>query len=331
MSTLSGRARAEKKVRRQKQFLAVGSVVLLAILGFEMAKLLSHGGEEAVAPVGPAKTSSSVAGPTTPSSGWRLPETDRIIVERTPDQLISFGLFGSKDPFVQQLSAAPSPAAAPAAPAPAAPAPAARTSAKPRKPLGVVPTPVTSTTPAPSAPPGPSATGTAHGASPAPPATTTSPSTPTAPETAPTTVLISTNGACETVVAKGRFPSGADIFRLVSIARDGKSVEIGIVGGSYDSGQAAATLKLGGKLTLVNTSDGTRYVIELKSKCDVLVRPSSATGDSPSTTTTTPTTVPPATTTTTPATVPPATTIPAPTVTTPIVPDSLDTTTTPTQ
>ena len=59
----------------------------------------------------------------------------------------------------------------------------------------------------------------------------------------------------------GTFPADEDIFRLVSIAKNGKSVKIGVVGGSYDSGAATATLKLGEKLTLVNTADGTRYVI----------------------------------------------------------------------
>jgi hypothetical protein len=309
MSTQSGKERAEKKVKRQKQFIAVGSVVLLAILGFEMTKVLPHGGGQAAAPVQPTATSSSVAGPTAPSSRWRLPDTDRVVVERTSAQLISFGLFGSKDPFVQQLSAAQSPAAAPAATA--APAAVTHPPAKPSKPLDVGLTPVTTTTPGQSAPSSPSVVP-APGTTSAPRATTT-PSG--APETAPTTALISTNGACEKVDLTGTFPGGADIFRLVSIARDGKSVELGIVGGSYDSGQPTATLRLGKKLTLVNTADGTRYVIELKSKCDLVVQPSSAAPSSASTT---------------PSPVPPVTTTPTPSTTTPIVPDPLDTTTTPT-
>jgi hypothetical protein len=309
MSTRSGKERAEKKVRRQKQFIAVGSLVLLAILGFEMTKVLPHGGGQAAAPMEPTTTSPSVAGPTAPSSRWRLPDTDRVVVERTSAQLISFGLFGSKDPFVQQLSAAQTPAAAPAVTAPAA---VAHPPAKPSKPLDVGLTPVTTTTPGQSAPSSPSVVP-APGTTSVPRATTTTPST--APETAPTTALISTNGACEKVDLTGTFPGGADIFRLVSIARDGKSVEIGIAGGSYDGGQATATLELGKKLTLVNTADGTRYVIELKSKCDLVVQPSSAAPSSAPTT---------------PSPVPPATTTPIPATTTPIVPDPLDTTTTPT-
>src|SRR5262249_43579387 len=103
------------------------------------------------------------------------------------------------------------------------------------------------------------------------PPTTTSSTTPAATTTTttpepvqPTAVALATNGSCEEVSLKGTFPADEDIFRLVWIARDGKSVKIAIVGGAYDSGQEAATLKMGDKLTLVNTADGTRYVIVLK-------------------------------------------------------------------
>ena len=321
MSTLSGKARAQKKVRRQKQFIAVGSVVLFALLGFEMTKVLSHGGGRQAAPPTPTTaTSSSVAGSTTTSSSdWKLPDTDRVVVQRNTDQLLSFGLFSSKDPFVQQLAATPSPPASPAAvaPTPVTRSPRAPITTTPPRPVRLGLTPVT-TTPAPSVPPSAATTSPAPAPAPAPapPATTTSPSTPTAPETAPTSALISTNGVCEKVAVKGTFPGGADIFRVVSVARDGKSVEISVVGGSYDSGQATATLKVGEKLTLVNTGDGTRYVIQLKSKCAVLVQPSRAAGASPATIT--------------PSAVPAAPTTTTPTTTTPIVPDSLDTTTTPT-
>jgi hypothetical protein len=121
-------------------------------------------------------------------------------------------------------------------------------------------------------------------------------------------VLISTNGVCETVNLQGTFPQNENIFRVVWIAKDGKSVKVAVVGGSYDSGEAATTLKMGQTLTLVNTADGTRYVIALKTKCDAQSQPAPAT---PTTTTSSP--------------VPPA---PTTTATTPIVPDSLDGTTT---
>ena len=109
----------------------------------------------------------------------------------------------------------------------------------------------------------------------------------------------------------GTFPANENIFRLVSIARNGKSVEVGVVGGSFDSGQSTATLKLGEKLTLVNTADGTRYVVELKSKCSVVAQPGSSTSPQTPTTPVAPAPAPSATPTTT---------------TTPIVTDFLDTT-----
>jgi hypothetical protein len=136
------------------------------------------------------------------------------------------------------------------------------------------------------------------------------------PPLPPNAVLLSTNGVCEQVAVNGTFPLNEDIFRLVSIAKDRKSVEIGVVGGSYDSGQATATAKLGSKLTLVNTADGTRYVIVLERRCAVVHQPGSSTAPA----------APPPPTTTAPAAPlvpPPATT----TATAPIVTDAYDTTT----
>ena len=41
-----------------------------------------------------------------------------------------------------------------------------------------------------------------------------------------------------------------------------KQAKIGVAGGSFDDGQAV-TLKLGKKVTLVNTATGVRYVLKL--------------------------------------------------------------------
>jgi hypothetical protein len=337
MST-AAKARAKKKVRRQKQFIAVGSVVLLVILGFEMTKVLSHGDKAVVPPPVTTATPSvagSAASPSPSSPAGILPDTDGLVVQRDTGQLLSFGLFESKDPFVQQLSQAPPPPAPQAAPV--APKGITRTTV-PSKHVGTGLTPVPSTTPSPSASPSaspateppPAAPGAAGPSSPAPvptptPAPTPTP-TPTAPEPPPTSALVSTNGVCEQIELKGTFPGGEDIFRVVSIAKDGKSVDIGVVGGSYDSGQATATLELGAKLTLVNTADGTRYVIELRAKCDVVAKPT-RTATTTTTTETTPAPTPAPAAPTTAAQAAPSTTATTTTATTPIVPDSLDTTT----
>jgi hypothetical protein len=303
MSTSAAAAMAKKRVRRQKQILAVGTVCLLAILGYQLPKLLGGHGSQAESVVTTSvatATSSSLVGSSPLVASGKLPDTDRISVQRDTGQLLSFGLFKSKDPFVQQLSAtASSSAATPAAPA-AAPASTkkAKSAATPR--AGV------KTSTAPAAPnvitqPAPQ-TSTAPVISPTTvPAT---PVTPTAPPATPPSALISTNGVCEQVAVKGTFPASENIFLLVAIAKNGKSVKIAIAGGSYDSGQATATVKLGEKLTLVNTSDGSRYVIVLEAKC-------AATGSGAA-----------------PATSTPPVKLPAPapaTTTTPIVTDSYDT------
>jgi hypothetical protein len=315
MSRESVKSLAEKRVRRQKIFIAVGSVLLLAILGFELPKMMGgKGGSEAVATTtAPAATAG--APPVVPAG--KLPDTDQVAVVRDSNQLISFGLFKSKDPFVQQLNTTTTETSTGATPPPAAaPVTVGTSPALPgtgETPAVIVPVAPQSTNPsAPSALPGltPGSTGA--------PSTTT----PAAPVPVPTEALIATNGVCERVSVKGTFPSDENIFRLVSIARGGKSVEVGIVGGSFDNGHPTAPLKVGEKITLVNTADGTRYEIVLKTSCNVIAAPGSSTTQS---TTTTPI-APAPTTTTTPADTAPATTTTT-TATTPIVTDSLDTTT----
>lgn len=288
------KALADKKVKRQKQMIAFGSVILLALLGFQLPKLLGGGSEQAAPPL-PVPSAPSQPGSPLAVAPGKLPNTDHVVVQPQTDKLLSFGLFKSKDPFVQQLSTNPDQVGPSPSPVP---------------PPETVTQPVVPPTPGDTTPTGTTTPGTTVPIIP-PPSTTPSPTTPTGttttPAPAPTAVALATNGSCEEVALKGTFPSDEDIFRLVWIARDGKSVKIAIVGGAYDSGVEAATLKLGDKLTLVNTADGTRYVIVLKAKCDVKTAPVPTAPTTTSTTTTT-------TTTTT-------------TATTPIVTDSLDTTT----
>jgi hypothetical protein len=285
----SAKALASAKVRRQKQILAVGSVILLALLGFELPKMLKHGSNNA-APATPAVTAAS-SGPALAAASGTLPDTDRVSIVPQVGQLLSFGLFKGKDPFIQQLATTPTPL--PPAPSTKTQPTVTTTTPKPPPPASLIPPPTTT-----SATTGSTTT------------TATSPSTttPGVPPAAPTSVLLSTNGTCETVALNGTFPATENIFRLVWIAKDGSSVKIAVVGGAYDSGQATATVKRGETLTLVNTADGTRYVIALKTRCDA--RPPAAAATTAATSTT-------ATTTTSPTT----------TATTPIITDALDTTT----
>jgi hypothetical protein len=320
------------------------SVVLLALMGYQLPKLMGGSTSSSTSAVPPA----TIAADSLPGAGavstlppGQLPNTDHVAVDPGSTKLISFGLFKSKDPFVQQLSTlpgavSPAPAGAPVVtPATALPVAKPTPSAPP-----VTPAPAGSLTPLTPTPatldPGTKKTSVTTPTS--IPATAVTPITPipltttpagtattpksatAAPQAAPASVAISTNNTCENVNVDGTFPGNEDIFRVVSIGKDGKTVKIGVVGGAYDSGDATATIKLGERVTLVNTADGTRYVIVLETRCDAgtppAPAPSPATGGA----------APAAPT----STVPTSTVAPPPptsTVTTPIVTDSLDTTT----
>ena len=334
---------AGEKAKKQKKILAVTSVIFLALLGFQLPKLMHSGGGGGEAAAPPADTSITPATPIAAPSASSLPDTDRVTLTPGSGQLVSFGLFKSKDPFVQQLGTTPAEGVTPAPDVttpqtlPSVTDPTVTTQPVTTQPVTPQPvttprrtapngglTPVTTTTPTttsgapaipgvnvPTTPSSPSTTPVSTTPVSLTPGTTTTTATKPKPAPAPTSASISTNGLCQVVAVNGTFPSQDDIFRVVSIAKDGKSVKIGIVGGAYDSGAPAITLDLGKKLTLVNTADGSRYVLILKAKCDTQTTP--VTGGA----TTTPTTP-------TSTVAPPATTS---TATTPIVTDALDTTT----
>ena len=59
------------------------------------------------------------------------------------------------------------------------------------------------------------------------------------------------------------FPASNPSFKLVSLTK--KTAKIGIAGGSLQSGSQTVTLRKGKSLTLMNTADGTRYVLRLLS------------------------------------------------------------------
>ena len=75
--------------------------------------------------------------------------------------------------------------------------------------------------------------------------------------------MISVNGAPETVQAGGTFPASDPYFKLVSLTK--KGAKISIAGGSLANGAPTVTLTKNKPLTLMNTADGTRYVLRLVS------------------------------------------------------------------
>jgi hypothetical protein len=85
----------------------------------------------------------------------------------------------------------------------------------------------------------------------------------TAPPAAKTSAEIDVNGTTETVSAGTPFPAANPMFLLVSVS--GKSVAIKVAdGGSFATGAPTLKLTLGKPVTLVNTADGTRFVLRLK-------------------------------------------------------------------
>ncbi len=85
-----------------------------------------------------------------------------------------------------------------------------------------------------------------------------------APAPAQAAATISINGVSHDVKVGATFPETDPIFKLTSLKGD--TAKVGIVGGGYANGSQTVTLKKGGKpVTLMNTADGTTYVLRLVS------------------------------------------------------------------
>jgi hypothetical protein len=234
----------EAKDRRAKRLAIGGAVLLVAVLAFEVPKVLKHGSSSSATP--PAATTTATPGaPTAPSTtapgtaaaaavpttaSTKLPDSDRA-PKVSKSQLVSFSHFAGKDPFVQQVNATASGGSGGAS--------------------------------------GSSSTATAAAAAgvitAGPPSTTSvrlSGGTSQARTLAKTgAVTLSVNGSVQTVRVGASFPSSNPLFRLVSVAHG--VVRTGIANGSYASGTQAVSLTAGKTLTLVDTSDGARYKLRL--------------------------------------------------------------------
>jgi hypothetical protein len=186
----------------------------------------------------------ATAAPAAAPGGDGLTDPDAV---PTPEsgQLLAFGLFRSKDPFAQQLKvgATGSSGAAPTSGGGAA-------SSGPTGAKGAAAITVT-----PNAGGGSSSSGGKSKSS--------GSSKPATAPAAATTAVISVNGAPESVQVGGQFPAASPVFKLVSLTRTG--AKVGIAGGTLQSGAGAVTLKKNKPVTLLNTSDGTRYVLRLVS------------------------------------------------------------------
>ena len=248
------------KVKKQKIILAVGGVLLLALLAFQAPKVMAkmhakppplppgavvqppNGFPAGGAPLAAPSLAGSTSDPGAVVASGGIVDSSALTATPASGQLVSFGRFASKDPFAQQINTHPggSPSGSDSG---------GTTTPKPVPPLGPLgPTP---------------------GAPPAAPL--------------PTTASISVNGVVEIVAVGADFHVAAPIFHLVSLTAT--SAKIAIVGGSYADGAAAITLKKGKTLTLENTSDGSRYVLRLIALDPVASAAPTATTTTPTSTT----------------------------------------------
>ncbi len=230
------------KAKKQKIILIVGVVLFVGILAVTLPGTLKqlNPPKTNTTPINPPVTATVAAGtlapPTLAGSGPAAPGPTAVAAGAlvsadapaapSPLKLVSFNLFVSKDPFVQQVDQVTAPGNGGS---------------------GTTPT-GTSTVPTTPTPPTP------------PPGSGTTP-----PKAAPTSAVIATNGVSETVQVGKTFPSSAPqpYFQLVSLTQ--KSGQIGIAGGSLTTGNKTVTIPVGGTITLMNTADGTKYTIKLVS------------------------------------------------------------------
>lgn len=259
------------KQAKQKK-IAIGlSVAFLAVLGFQGPKTLkmlkgppapvavdATAAPAATAPTTPAGTPAVPTDPAAPTQPVVLADTDTPIGAGA-GQLLSFERFGSSDPFKQQVdveAAGVDPTAPDSEPTAAAPA----GSASPTTPTqsgvpGSADNPPLSFggpgAPTAGGPATPTSSGGASGSS------------ATAPSPAAATT-ISVNGVVSTVTADTPFPADKPTFELVSVAKDGKSVLIGVAGGNFAGGDPTVKLVVDKPLTLQNTADGSRYKLVLE-------------------------------------------------------------------
>jgi hypothetical protein len=227
---------------------AIGlSVVLVAVLAFEVPKLLHSGSSGSAQPV-TAVASTPAGAPAAPTTGTpvtatpttapgtaaaaltpassKLPNSDTL-PRVSKAQLFAFSHFTAKDPFVQQVDltagqpgSSSSSSSSSASNTPTATAPAAKVTHKRDHSTRVL-----------------AVTGAAR---------------------------ISINGRVQIVRVGASFPSANPLFKLVSV-KNGVA-RIGIASGSYSSGARTVSLGAGRSLTLVDTADGVRYQLRLLSK-----------------------------------------------------------------
>jgi len=234
------------KQKKQKIVAGVLGVLFLGLLAFQVPRVMKQLNPKSPPTASASTTTTAAPPPGTPilaaptlqggeqaSAATPTDSTGSLASGGVPQvqdgQLASFSRFASKDPFAQQLSD--------------------------EKPSSS----------------GSSSSGSTSGRSTSPGSTSsgsgTSGGTGNAP--GPGSAVISVNGTLYTVPTGTDFPQATatdssivPLFRLVSLTAH--TAKVSIAGGSYATGAAAITLRENKPVTLMNTADGTRYVLILK-------------------------------------------------------------------
>ena len=241
------------KAKRQKIIAAVGGVLLLGLLAFQVPrtmKMLHQGnanasdtstsGSVTVSVTGTIPVPSLAGGNATPTgtTGATGGLSDpNAVSSANSGQLLAFSRFRTKDPFVQQINVA------------CASDPGSSNTSSACAQGGT-------TTPS---------NGSSTTSTPSPSASQGGGSTTTPPPVAskPTTAVVSVNGDSEEVKVGGQFPASDPTFLLISLKKT--TAQVGIAGGSLEGKKQTVTLRKDKPLTLMNTADGTRYVLRLVS------------------------------------------------------------------
>lgn len=213
------------RAKRQKMIAAVGGVVLVVLLAWRVPPMVALMNKKPPTSNTTAVAASAPVAPTPVAPGaGDLADSDPVPVAG-PGQLVSFGRFVSKDPFVPQAGKRCVDEAG------------VTISCPPPKSAGTQPKqPITE---------------------PEPDLNRPGSSNPTPKPAARSSAQISVNGQRQGVSVDATFPSGDPVFKLVSVSA--RSARVAIDGGSYASGATTIILKKGEPVTLVNTADGTRY------------------------------------------------------------------------
>jgi hypothetical protein len=228
------------KEKKQKIVAAVGGVILLALVAWQVPKVMKQLHKKPPSAMAATTTTAappsgtpSLAAPTlsgsaqpasatTPGSSGSLTSGD-VPPPLQEGQLQSFSRFESKDPFAQQLSDDSTSSSSPSSG-------------------------------------GSSVPSSSSGGSP----TSSGGSQPS-----PGSAVISVNGTLMSVTVGSDFPPASPsdptaqpLFHLIALTMH--TAKIAIVGGSYSNGAPSITLHENRPLTLMNTADGTRYKLILK-------------------------------------------------------------------